>query len=141
MSTRRERLGRRGASLLVYGLIYFVSGLPLLVTPPSYLWHVLPFRVWAAGFVISGATAIAFSSRRTPAGDAVGFMALTIMGTMWAIRNLIFYGDYLLTGHAGGDWSLLVQAVTTALLVVKINIDAGWSEPHPPVIARKDGGR
>lgn len=127
-----KQLGRRGASLLIYGFMWLISGLPLLFVSPPSLIHVAELRLWAAGFVGSGALAIAAAFRRTPRADRFGFLALTLVVTLWIVYALT---TWVLHITVGGVYSVgPVSAIVNILLLVKVNIDAGWSEPMEPVL-------
>lgn len=129
-----KQLGRRGASLLVWGGMWFLAGLPLLFyTPPSEL-HIAALRLWAAGFVAAGILALIAAFRGHPRGDRFGFLALTLVASLFIVYSLILFA-LTLVDHGGFTTALppLLNAVQDTLLVVKVNIDAGWPEPTQPI--------
>lgn len=127
-----RRLGRRGASLLIYGAMWFISGLPLLVVTPPGLIHIAELRLWAAGFVGSGALAILAAFRRSPRADRFGFLSLTLVVTLWVVYVLTTWVLHITVGGVYGVGP--ISAVVDILLLVKVNIDAGWSEPIEPTV-------
>lgn len=135
-----SRLGRRGGSLLVYGLVWFVSGFPLLFIDLPMPFHIYAMRFWAALFVFGGATAIAVAWKQSPLADKVGFAALSLTGALWAVNCATLGVIALTTPKVGLPLEWFLNALTTALLVVKVNIDAGWSEPPTPVLACEERG-
>lgn len=129
---KTEALGRRGASLLIYGAMWLISGLPLLFVSPPGLIHVAELKLWGAGFVGSGLLAILAAFRRSPRADRFGFLALTSVITLWVVYVLT---TWLLHITVGGVYSVgPISAIVNILLLVKVNIDAGWSEPIEPVV-------
>ena len=130
------RFGRRGASLIIYGLIWFLSGLSLLILPiPSEIQHVLAIHVWAAVFLVSGVVACLASAFRTPRTDRWGFIALTLSGSLWAAYCATTWVLSLFNPLIfSPGW---VETLTDILLMVKITVDAGWSEPTTPVALKE----
>lgn len=127
-----KQLGRRGASLLVWGLIWLLSGLPLLFASPPGTIHIAELRLWAIGFVGAGALSIIAAFRRTPRADRFGFLALSLVVTLWVVYVLT---TWVLHITVGGVYSLgPISAIVNILLLVKVNIDAGWSEPTEPLV-------
>lgn len=69
-----NRLGYRGASLLAYGLIFFITGLPLLLG----IFNIKPIAhpasigipIWAGGFVAAGNLAMSFAQNTLDAAAA-----------------------------------------------------------------------
>lgn len=126
--------------MIVWGLTWFLAGLPLMFfTPPSAL-HAVALKIWAAGFVVSGVVALTVSTRRTPRADQIGFVALSLVGSLWVVYSLILFGTMLVFDHDTFETAYppLGTAIVDLLLVVKINIDAGWPEPTDPILSPVD---
>lgn len=112
--------------------MWLLSGLPLLVVKPPGLIHIAELRMWAAGFVGAGACAIIAAFRRSPRADRVGFLALSLVVTLWIVYVMT---TWVLHITVGGVYSLgPISALVNTLLLVKVNIDAGWSEPIEPLV-------
>lgn len=135
---KRPRLGKRGASLLIYATIWVLSGFPMLFENPPSEFRVVALRAWAALFVAAGVVAGLASLRRTPRADRWGFIALMVSGWLWCINCLTLFALSVTTNVVHNGQYLVLQAVTTGLLMVKVGLDAGWSEPTEPVLTRID---
>lgn len=145
MTETSDRIGRRGASLLTWGLMWFLAGLPLLFYTPHSTLHIIALKTWAAAFVAAGGLAILTSFRRSPRADRLGFVALSLVGSCWVVYCLVMWvASIVLDQDIATNLPLLTTGVTDAILVIKINIDAGWPEPQPPlkpIEAVLDGGK
>lgn len=138
MSKTTRRIGRRGASLLVWGLAWLLAGLPLLFVPGTESeYNPVVLRLAAAAFVVAGAAALFAATKRSPRADRWGFIPLSTVGAMWVIYNATLTAQVLSLHHGlAPGLPYLSTAVVDTLLVVKINIDAGWPEPTQPVMPK-----
>lgn len=120
-----RKLGWRGLSLILYGVIFVISGIKQLLVQPTAPIHIVTTHFWAAGYMFSGAIAVISAFYPTPRSDKVGFVTLTILGSAWVCYAMI-------TTVTGFTHGLLPGAITMGLAVIKILIDSGWSEPTEP---------
>lgn len=127
----RQRLGHRGASLLLYGVVWLFLALSLSLTDPASVYHAVSLHVWAALFAAGGAVAIVSAFRYGPSRDRWGWIALSLTGSLWVARSLVVWVLWLTT-HTVGDHRTWLSAAVWVLITLKINIDAGWNEPHDP---------
>lgn len=134
-----HRLGRRGASLIIYGLVYMFSGVSTL----TEINHGLPFApfalpIWCGIFVVAGLLAVTMAFQRSPHVDRIGWVALAACGTGWVMYcvSLIIL-HFVLHGVRVAPTSILPvlasNAVTVSIVTVKVLIDAGWNEPPTPL--------
>lgn len=132
-----NRLGYRGASLLCYGLIFFITGLPLLLGVFVELEPIqhpisIGLPIWAAGFVAAGILAVVSAFRHTPAADKAGFVALNAVGWSWiAFDVLLWLLHWTFFPHIGTvGWGSIIGNV---VIMTKIWVDSGWNEPLEPL--------
>jgi hypothetical protein len=124
-----DRIGRRGASLLIFGAMYVLGGIPLLVKPARTHLHVYELRIWAVAFVIAGiiAWANAFKRKR----DKAGFVALMMIGWVWVAYCALSSILYIFYPHI---FPLLVGLTfQNALLMILILVTSGLTESFEPV--------
>lgn len=141
-----KRIGRRGASLIILGVVYLTAGLPLLFTEAHIEIHIYELRVWASAFVIAGAVAFVSAFRRHARHDKAGFVALSVVGMLWIIYSVFstilhFFDPVLFP-------VLISQLFTTGPILALVAVCAGWDEPIEPVdlahvrfTPEDDGGR
>lgn len=128
----KSRVGRRGASLILMGIIWFVIGLGLLLGVATGeerdLIHVkLPYP-WRGTLWIASA-AIAFFCAFKRGQDAWGFTALMIMPLVRSLSHLWGSIAYLASGGAEGfEYGFLYTALYGGL-VGWVYVTGGWSEP------------
>lgn len=121
------RLGRRGAVLIILGVLWILVGANVLAVdydPPLALAAAPPIQ--SALWIGTGFVACAFSWR--PQGqDAPGFLALYVMVGYRCISYAFEWGS----GRGSAVIGLLVWIVIAALIL----IIAGWREAddHPTV--------
>lgn len=132
------RVGRRGAFLLAFGVIFAGIGIDLLYFPfppaarvglrlallvaPVHAWGV----VWLATGVVSSVTAFAMRPRH----DRWGFLAQIVVTATWAC-SYVWAAITATVGHqtmlARG---LFIGALLYAALACAILVVVGWREPH-----------
>jgi hypothetical protein len=131
-------LGRRGAVLLIIGLMWIMVGVGLVLDPSPllpknyYVWHEqwpMWFRVMA--WVTTGTIACIMAWVRAPGRDNIGFVALTVMPTQ---RAFAFGFAWLLSlftdvGYPAGWIGMIVWGAVTILIVI---ISGGVSSNHTP---------
>lgn len=127
-------LGRRGAMLLVFGVLWIIMGAGTTQTPldpDSPLVHErFPEGLRGSLWLATGALAIFYAWRPPGLRDAVGFVALYAMP---ATRVLSFgwaYLDHLIPWIGGpGQDDAWRGAVVYAAMIAAVVITAGWPEP------------
>ncbi|QIG58499.1 hypothetical protein PQE18_gp21 [Arthrobacter phage DrSierra] len=137
-----SRLGRRGASLLVLGIIFIMSGLQTLLSPPAVdyadriLFHTLiPHPLMALIWIVPGILALWASIHRGPGPDGFGFNALVIP---LVLRILSYLGSFVAYLFGVGTWPLgWYQALIWTAFLALILIIAGWAEIPTGYIPRK----
>lgn len=128
-------LGRRGAILIAYGLVWSLYGFGQLAAPQpdqrglTVLLHIWPMPVWAWAWITAGA--IALIAAWLPQGrDWWGFLALVVIVIPWTLAYLVSW--WPLNEFPRG-W---IAAAVWAAIAVPIIVAAGWAEPLRP----KKGG-
>lgn len=132
-----NRLGYRGAILLCFGVVFFLTGLPILLS----VLHVynpidnpatigLPF--WAVGFMVAGVLSVVSAFRRDPALDKLGFAALSAVGWSWVgYCVLLWILRWTVWPHVGTiPWESIVG---NAALMTMVWVISGWDEPTEPL--------
>lgn len=138
----RQRLGRRGLVLLLFGLAWIVEGASFFLLtdiysaqPQYFLLDRLPLHVQGALWMASGlvSAVVAFRPRREP--DTLGFLAVSAMPMLIAASFLVGTATYILLGSSlwvlGALGFLAWSPIVLALAVV-----ASWYEP--PIIDGAD---
>lgn len=126
-----RRLGRRGAILLCYGVVWSLIGYGQIVFPQpdtrglTLLLYAMPLWGWGCLWVASGLTAIVCAW--LPQGpDTPGFVALFVIVLPWVGSYLVAWWPLDLFDR-GWIAALVWGAIATPLCVV-----AGWGEPPRP---------
>lgn len=130
----RRRLGRRGAILTCYGLVWLLYGYGQLVMPQpdqrglSLMLQRIPLDVWGVAWIVAGVIAVV-CAWAPPGRDAAGFVSLVLIVVPWAAGYLASWllGDYPRGWIAAAVWT----AIAVPVLVV-----LGW--PEPPRRKRAD---
>lgn len=123
----RVRLGRRGAILSCYGLVWILYGYGQIITPqPDQrgLWLsllLMPLDAWAWCWIAAGVLALV-CAWAPPGRDAAGFVGLVLIVVPWLTSYLVTWlmGDYPRGWVAAAIWTV----ITVPVMVV-----AGWPEP------------
>lgn len=134
------RLGRRGAMLLLLGIVHVLIGVgvwvrPPVTTPGSFL-TLVPEGVQSAGWIVSGLLGAIWAFRRR---DSIGWLALYVMPT---IRFISYAGAWLVwvvtTGvdprgifPNDGSENAWYTAVLHVPLILAVIICSGWREYEP----------
>ena len=122
-----RRVGRRGACLLLFGLIMLVYGYAFAIVPLSPAARAalaVPLQIasqttWGAAWMAAGGLAIAASPLR-PGRDGIGFVPLIGMSALWSLSYFAAQALGVPRAALGG---LIWAAMVTLLLVI-----AGWPE-------------
>lgn len=123
-------LGRRGAILLCYGVVWAIIGYGQITSPAPdlrglrLLLQMMPLDVWGCLWVVSGLIAIV--SAWLPQGrDWPGFLALPLMVLPWTVSYLLAW----IIGDFPRGW---VAAVVWGAIAAPVLVVAGWREPPRP---------
>lgn len=132
----RSRLGRRGAMLLTFGILWLSQGAGLIlehthVQPGLFLTGHIPWWLRASGWLITGLVAVGYAVRRQ-GRDWPGWLALYVMA---AFIVAVLVDRLLETMVAGGDLRpVILSIIGNGALLAIIGIASGWREPvtlHP----------
>lgn len=123
-----RQLGRRGACLLSYGIIWAVIGYGQLISPQidqrgltMVLW-IMPLHAWAWCWIGAGAIA-AVSAFAKQGFDWAGFFTLPLLAFAWTLSYLVAWWPMNVFERG---W---VAAGVYGALAVPVLVVAGWSEP------------
>ena len=123
-------LGRRGAILLCYGIVWAIIGYGQITSPAPdlrglrLLLQMMSLDAWGWLWVISGLIAIV--SAWLPQGkDWPGFLALPLMVLPWAVSYLLAW----IIGDFPRGW---VATVVWGAIAAPVLVVAGWREPARP---------
>lgn len=125
-----RRLGRRGAFLVCFGMVWGLIGYGQVTSPPpdqrglKLLVDRVPLEVWGWLWIAAGVVAI-LSAFLPQGSDRFGFVALALMVTPWVVSYFVAWGQ----GHFARGW--IVSALYGGL-AVGIMVVAGWGEPPRP---------
>lgn len=143
-----KRLGRRGASLLVLGIIFVLVGLQTLLSPPvadfsdRFLLHTLiPHPLQAALWIVPGLLALKAATIRGPGPDGFGFVALVVPLVVRIVSYLFSVVAFLL---GAGTWAYgWASALIWIAILALVLIISGWAEvptgytPPKPLFSRR----
>lgn len=123
-------LGRRGAILLCYGIVWAIIGYGQITSPAPdlrglrLLLQTMPLDAWGWIWVTSGI--IAICSAWMPQGkDWPGFLALPLMVLPWMVSYLLAW----IIGDFPRGW---VATVVWGAIAAPVLVVAGWREPPRP---------
>jgi len=123
-------LGRRGAILLSYGIVWAIIGYGQITSPAPdlrglrLLLQTMPLDAWGWIWVASGIIAIV--SAWLPQGrDWPGFLALPLMVLPWMVSYLLAW----IIGDFPRGW---VATVVWGAIAAPVLVVAGWREPVRP---------
>lgn len=123
-------LGRRGAILLSYGVVWAIIGYGQITSPAPdlrglrLLLQTMPLEAWGWIWVASGI--IAIISAWLPQGrDWPGFLALPLMVLPWMVSYLLAW----IIGDFPRGW---VATVVWGAIAAPVLVVAGWREPVRP---------
>ncbi|MFE3657290.1 hypothetical protein [Streptomyces sp. NPDC059165] len=131
-----RQLGRRGAILLCYGLVWALYGYGQIVQPQEDprglrpLLELAPAAAWGWCWVAAGLVAIVSAFMREGA-DWPGFLALPVVVLPWCVSYLAAW----VLGQFDRGW---IGALVWGAIAVPVLVVAGWREtPRPKRIELK----
>jgi len=139
-----RQLGRRGAFLLAWGILFVLYGFgfwfaPLPEHPHNQLivHEYIPHQVRAVVWVLSGLVADVSAFRRSPGRDTIGFVAILIMPMIRSASYGFSALAWIVTAslpdlfvHTYGDPRGYVSAVFYLVFVASVIIVSGFHEDH-----------
>lgn len=123
----RRQLGRRGAILSCYGLVWILYGFAQITTPQPdqrglhILLKIMPLERWGWAWIVAGLVAVV-CAWAPPGRDAAAFLLLPLIVVPWMSSYLITW----LLGDYPRGW---VAAAVWAVITVPVLVVAGWPEP------------
>lgn len=123
------RIGRRGAFLSLFAIVYAIIGYSYLLTPTTPLVRkalrlaldLLPLRAWGVLWLVAAAIMLLSAGLRT-GRDWLGFVVAMLLPAWWAVMY------FLAWLHADLPRGWLSSAVYAALAGA-VGVVAGWPEP------------
>jgi len=131
----RERLGRRGLVLLLFGLTWIVQGSSFFLLPSLYAGHPkffpldhLPLWVQGALWIGSGMLSAFAAQRPRREDDTSGFLAVSAMPMLLGASYLIGAISYAWEGNQ--LWVLgALSFLAWSPVIVALAVVASWYEP------------
>lgn len=126
----RRRLGRRGASLLILGIIWVLSGVQDIVTHPHaipgwWLWSHTPWQAQTAGWITTGAIAC-WGAFQQQGRDWIGWVAVYVM----AFYAIVVYADAVIEAIGEQTFDqVALSGIRNVAFVGLILVLSGWREP------------
>ncbi|MFD6113587.1 hypothetical protein ACFWG0_26240 [Streptomyces yangpuensis] len=120
-------LGRRGAILSCYGLVWILYGYGQLVTPQvdqrglHLVLNIRPLEFWGWCWIAAGLVALV-CAWAPPGRDAAAFILLPLVVVPWMTSYLVAW----LSGAYPRGW---VAAAVWAVITAPVLVVAGWQEP------------
>lgn len=122
-------LGRRGAMLVIMGLVYVVLGLGLTLGRPGphavrfNLMYTTPAWPWITGWVVTGGIALLYAWR---ARDWLGWVLLYIMPL---ITIMVYLAKWILDlTHRTGYYTAWYDAILFTPFIAIVLVCSGWEE-------------
>lgn len=128
---RDEFLAEFGGAWMLLGVMYAIRSDRLVGLEPV-TGRLVTLDVLAAGWMITGAVAVAYAIR--PWRNGRGFMALVIMPGVWIGSYLWSWVSWLATGQ--GEARGLLVALVWLLVTRAVILVAGRADPPSPVDPR-----
>lgn len=123
-------IGRRGAFLALFGIVYLLIGYSYLGDRPTpavraalrLAINVAPLWVYGLVWILGGATALIVGLIVPPTRDAVGFIAMITLPTLWAC---VYFAAWL-HNDAPRGWT---SALLFALVAFAVAVVSGMPNP------------
>lgn len=155
MPWRRDRpgwlilhYGRRGVFLLMFGLIYLLVGVNvLIVDAPRFasvavLGPLLDSQLWGLMWIVGGGLAVGYGvARSRQVHDGVGFGGLLVPATVWTIFYVVSFASWVGTGGEHGSPRSLSGIAAWSFVWTVVLLISGWPDPAPVAAAKNDTGR
>jgi hypothetical protein len=130
--------GRRGAVLMLLGVLFVLIGLQLIIQPLNptvskqlkYAFTLAPANFWGSVFILAGG--ISILSGKWKVFHAYGYGSLTLVSSGWAF----FYFLSFASGTNGASR----QFVTWLAISILVLIISGWPE-SPPTFPKNESGK
>ena len=126
----KHRIGRRGAALLILGIIWALSGVQDLLHHPGYvpgarLYSAAPWWLQAAGWIITGVIAC-WSAFQRQGRDWIGWVAVYVM----AVFAGAVYVDMVVEAvGTPGLRDAILAGIRNYAFIGLIFVLSGWREP------------
>lgn len=125
----KARVGRRGAFLALFAVIYGLIGYSFLFTPVTpqvqkalqFALDVMPLQGWGVTWLTAAALMLVSALLRT-GRDWIGFTAAMLLPYSWALLFLLAWQN----NDLPRGW---VSAALYAALAAAVGVVAGWPEP------------
>lgn len=137
MTRLRQRVSRRGAFLILFGVAYILTGFSttgyIIRNPASPLLHEMgPIWLRALVWITAGTVAILAAFWRKPLADTIGFTLVCVPAAFRAVSYLIGWFTYLYLGPGYGTATGWSAATTYGVITVAIMIVASWPDCSAP---------
>lgn len=134
----QDRLGKRGVSLFLLGVIWVTLGVETVDSNITYrddgaiLFTILPLWLRVGLWVLTGLIAIWASTANWKNAQAIGFAALVVMPIERAIGYLWSFLMWAIPGDASGSFLSLWSVAKWACLSVLVAVIGSWHETIAP---------
>lgn len=133
-----RRYGRRGVFLLMFGMIYLVVGMNILLIPaPRFaavaaVGAVLDSPLWGVMWVSGGALAVGFAlARPRRVHDEIGFIGLLVPAFAWTIFHTVSLLSWAFTGGEHGSPRSLSGVAAWSFVWTVVLLISGWPDSEP----------
>lgn len=124
------KVGRRGAFLILFGVVYLLLGFSYATTPVTPVMrttlklalNVAPLWVYGLMWLAAGTVAVISGAFLSPVRDAAGFVCAVIAPTLWAAVYLAAWVDH----DAPRMW---VAAALYAAVAGAVSVVSGMANP------------
>lgn len=121
-----DSIGRRGAVLALFGVVWVLFGYSLITVPPQQVLNAqlldVPLRDWAFLWLACGVVAILFAPTKQ-GRDGFGYAAIVLPTWVWTLGYLVMW-----IGHNGFDPRAWVSVFVWGAVSLVTLVCAGWPE-------------
>lgn len=134
----QERLGKRGVSLFLLGVMWVSLGVETMDShlnssiEEAVLFTYLPIWLRLGLWVLTGLVAVWASTANWKNAQAVGFAVLVVMPIQRVIGYLWSFMMWAIPGDAAGSFLSLWSAAKWACLAVLVAVIGSWHETVAP---------